>query len=198
MKLPSHIGCVYLHGFLSSPQSTKAQQLLQYFTCRKMSQQLIVPTLAFAPAEAIRQAERALQQMLSREGISEVFIIGSSLGGFYATWLSQKYQCKAVLINPAVRPYDLFDDYLGPNKHFYDGNTYTLELKHIEQLRQLEVEPLLQPQQLFLLLQTADETLDYRLAADKYRKCPSWIEAGGNHSFVGFIEQLPRIFWFAS
>ena len=196
-KLPSHIGCVYLHGFLSSPESTKAQQLIRYFQQHDMADQLIVPTLAFEPAQAIAQAEQAVQLLKSRPGISQVFIIGSSLGGYYATWLSQQHDCKAVLINPAVRPYDLFDKYLGPNEHFYDGHTYILEMKHIDQLKALETEPLKQPSQLFLLLQTADETLDYRLAADKYRQCPGWIEAGGNHSFVGFMSQLSRIFYFA-
>jgi len=198
MKLPLHIGCVYLHGFLSSPASTKAQQLLHYFDQAGMADQLIVPTLGFEPATAIQQAEQAVETMLSREGIKQVFIIGSSLGGFYATWLSNKFDCKAVLVNPAVRPYELFDKYLGPNEHFYDGNTYMLEMKHIGQLRALEVESLQQPEQLLLLLQTADETLDYRLAAEKYRACPSWIEAGGNHSFENFMARLEMMFHFVS
>lgn len=197
MKLPVHIGCVYLHGFLSSPASTKAQQLLQYFEQMNMANQLIVPTLGFEPAIAIQQADQAIQDMLNQQGIEQVFVIGSSLGGFYATYLSNKYLCKAVLVNPAVRPYDLFDQYLGPNKHFYDGNTYMLEMKHIEQLRALEVEELKQPEQLLLLLQTGDETLDYRLASAKYRECPSWIEAGGNHSFEHFMELFNLIAHFA-
>lgn len=195
--LPRHIGCVYLHGFLSSPASTKAQQLIHYFDQHEMAAQLRVPTLGFEPDQAIQQAEQAVLELKSHPDISQVFIIGSSLGGYYATWLSQQHSCKAVLINPAVRPYELFDKYLGPNKHFYDGNTYTLEMKHIDQLRALETTQLISPADLFLLLQTADETLDYRLAAEKYRQCPAWIEAGGNHSFIGFIEQLPRIFCFA-
>ena len=198
MKLPVHIGCVYLHGFLSSPASTKAQQLIQYFDQLDMANQLSVPTLGFEPATAIRQADQAVQDMLNQPGIEQVFIIGSSLGGFYATYLSNKYRCKAVLVNPAVRPYDLFDQYLGPNEHFYDGKTYMLEMKHIEQLRALEVEELKQPEQLLLLLQTGDETLDYRLASEKYRACPSWIEAGGNHSFEHFMERLQLIFSYAS
>jgi len=198
MKLPSHIGCVYLHGFLSSPASLKAQQLQTYFDQQGMSQQLMIPALAFEPSAAIEQARQAVEQMLNREGIARVIIIGSSLGGYYATWLSQQYGGKAVVINPAVRPYELFDDYLGPNRHYYDGQTYVLEMKHIDQLRQLEVDTLRNPDDILLLLQTGDETLDYRLAADKYRHCPSWLEAGGNHSFIGFIDHLPKIFCFAA
>ena len=94
------------------------------------------------------------------------------------------------------RPYNLLDKYLGPNQHFYDGQTYELEMKHIEQLKRLEIAELAQPSNVFLLLQTADETLDYSLACAKYSQCPSWIEAGGNHSFVDFMLRLPMVFHF--
>lgn len=197
MSLPSHIGCVYLHGFLSSPQSTKAQQLIQYFAEHNMAPQLRVPCLAFEPAIAIQQAEKAIIELQAQAGIEQVFLIGSSLGGYYATHLANKLGIKAALVNPAVKPYDLFDKYLGPNEHFYDGKTYLLEMKHIQQLQDLEVDKLVNPEDLLLLLQTGDETLDYALACEKYLKCPSWIEAGGNHSFAGFMQRLPMIFEFA-
>ena len=194
--LPSHIGCVYLHGFLSSPDSKKAQQLVQYFTTQNKQQQLLIPTLDFEPEQAIKQALAAIRHLQQQEGIEQVFVMGSSLGGFYATYLAQQENIKAVLINPAVRPFELFDKYLGPNKHFYDGQTYILELKHIEQLRALEVTDLARPGDMLLLLQTADETLDYRLATHKYLNCPSWIEAGGTHSFEGLMDRLEMIFNF--
>lgn len=198
MTLPSNIACVYLHGFLSSPKSKKAQQLIQYFDEHQMAEQLSVPTLSFEPAVAIQQALAAIQQIEQQPGIDQVFLMGSSLGGFYATYLAEQEGLKAVLINPAVRPFELFDKYLGPNKHFYDGNTYMLELKHIEQLQNIEVERLSRPRESLLLLQTGDETLDYRLATEKYIDCPSWIEPGGNHSFEDFIDRLELIFHFIS
>lgn len=194
--LSHHIGCVYLHGFLSSPDSQKAQQLAQYFTERNMQQQLLIPTLDFEPEQAIKQALAAIHSLQQQEGIEQVCVIGSSLGGFYATYLAQKENIKAVLINPAVRPFELFDKYLGPNKHFYDGQTYILEMKHIEQLQALEVAKLAKPEDCLLLLQTADETLDYRLATQKYLNCPSWIEPGGTHSFEGLMDRLDMIFNF--
>jgi hypothetical protein len=196
MQLPKTIGCVYLHGYLSSPKSKKAQQLLSFFKDHHMASQLRVPCLAFEPEDAIRQAQAAIQDLQRQPGIEQVFLIGSSLGGYYSTYLSQKLGIKAALINPAVQPYKLFDKYLGPNKHFYDGKTYQLEVKHIEQLQALEVEPLQLPENLFLLLQTADETLDYCLASAKYINSPSWIEAGGNHGFEGFMSRLDMIFSF--
>ena len=196
MILPRNIACVYLHGFLSSPKSKKAQELIQYFADHHMQNQLCVPTLSFEPSVAIRQAQNAINKLKQQEGIDQVFVMGSSLGGFYATYLAQQENIKAVLINPAVRPYELFDKYLGPNEHFYDGKTYILELKHIEQLQAINIERLNRPNGQLLLLQTGDETLDYRLAVEKYSDCPSVIEPGGNHSYEGFMERLPSIFHF--
>ena len=194
--LPSYIGCVYLHGFLSSPLSQKAQQLIQYFTEQKMQDQLLIPVLDFEPEKAIQQALAAIHSLQQQEGIEQVFVMGSSLGGFYATYLAQAENIKAVLINPAVQPFALFDKYLGPNKHFYDGHTYILEMKHIEQLKALEIEEIFNPYDLLLLQQTGDETLDYRQACNKYLSCPSWIEAGGTHSFENFMARLDMIFNF--
>lgn len=196
LVLPPHIGCVYLHGFLSSPDSQKAQELIQYFKQHNMQHQLLVPTLSFEPEEAIQQALTAIHSLQKTPSIKQVFVIGSSLGGFYATYLGQTENLKAVLVNPAVRPFELFDNYLGPNEHYYDGKTYYLEMKHIEQLQALEISRLKYPEQFLLLQQTGDETLDYRQACAKYINCPSWLEAGGNHSFEGFIDRLDMIFNF--
>lgn len=196
MTLPSNIACVYLHGFLSSPKSKKAQELIHFFANHGMQEQLLVPALSFEPAEAVQQAKNAIHTLQQTDGIEQVFVMGSSLGGFYATHLAEQENIKAVLINPAVRPYDLFDKYLGPNEHFYDGKTYILEQKHIEQLQAMNVERMATPSDHLLLLQTGDETLDYRWASEKYSSCPSVIEPGGNHSYEGFMERLALIFYF--
>jgi len=188
--------CLYLHGFLSAPESTKAQQTLAYFRQHLTEQQLLIPALPFSPADAIEVARDALTQL--QRNYPEVLIIGSSLGGFYATWLAQQYGVKAALVNPAVRPFDLFEHYLGPNTHYYSGEVHELTSMHIEQLKALYCPVLTNPQRLFLLLQTGDETLDYRLAADYFRACPSWLEAGGDHSFRHFAERLPMLLQWAS
>jgi predicted esterase YcpF (UPF0227 family) len=196
MILPCNIGCVYLHGFLSSPKSKKAQELIKFFADHQMQGQLCVPTLSFEPSVAIKQAQNAIHKLKQQDGIDQVFVMGSSLGGFYATYLAEQENIKAVLINPAVRPYELLDKYLGPNEHFYDGKTYLLELKHIEQLQALNIEKLSRPSDQLLLLQTGDETLDYRLAIEKYSDSPSFIEPDGNHSYEGFMQRLSSIFYF--
>lgn len=186
--------CLYLHGFLSSPHSQKAQQLMSYYQQHRPSDELVIPALPFEPETAIQLAEDTLTQLQQRH--SQVYLIGSSLGGFYATFLAEKYQLPAVLVNPAVRPFELFADYLGPNTHFYTGEVHELTMTHIAQLQALNIDPIQQPQNLLLLLQTGDETLDYRQAAQLYRACPSWTEGGGNHSFEQFIERMPAVLEF--
>ena len=193
MKTP--FACLYLHGFLSSPLSKKAQQLSTYFDQHLPAAKLSIPTLAFEPKIAIKQAQDELAELHSQ--YDNVFIIGSSLGGFYATYLAETTGTKAVLINPAVRPFDLFANYLGPNTHFYTGVVHELTMEHIEQLKALDSPCIKQPEQLFLLLQTGDETLDYRQAANLYRSCSSWLEGNGNHSFERFLERMPMILTWA-
>lgn len=192
----SAIGCLYLHGFLSSPQSLKAQQLVRFYETHLTAQQLSVPDLPFAPADAIEVARAELKRLQQR--FSQVYIIGSSLGGFYATHLAETEGVPAVLVNPAVRPFDLFEHYLGPNTHYYSGEVHELTHEHIGQLRALDCAQIQQPERLLLLLQTGDETLDYRLAAELYRNSPAWLEGGGNHSFEHFIERMPMLLAFAA
>ncbi len=188
--------CLYLHGFLSSPASLKAQQLVSYYQQHLPHDGLSVPELPFEPERAIELARRELKRMQAE--YHQVYLIGSSLGGFYATHLAETEGVPAVLVNPAVRPFDLFEHYLGPNTHYYSGEVHELTLEHIAQLQTLDCSQISHPKRLLLLLQTADETLDYRQAAQLYRDCASWLEGGGNHSFERFIERMPMILSWAA
>jgi predicted esterase YcpF (UPF0227 family) len=125
-----------------------------------------------------------------------VAVAGSSLGGFYATWLAERYACKAVLINPAVRPHLLLEKYLGENINYYTTEHWVLDESHIRQFRELEVEFITQPERYLLMVQKGDETLDYRQAVNKYSNCPAIIENGGNHSFVNFENYIEQILEF--
>ena len=111
--------------------------------------------------------------------------------------LAERHGLKALLINPAVRPHELFDGYLGTQTNHYSGETWELTADHVAALAELDVEPPTDPARYQVWLQTGDETLDYRRAQAYYRHCALRIEAGGDHGFQGFAERLPMLFAFA-
>ena len=156
---------------------------------------IAIPEIKPVPADAIEQLQQACEEIMQDYQLA---LIGSSLGGFYATWLAEKYNCKAVLVNPAVNPYELLEQYLGEYTNYYTGKTWLLEKKHIEQLRQLAIDTITRPERYLLMLQTGDETLNYRLAQEKYIDCPSIIEQGGDHAFTGFERHFDRILAFCN
>ena len=99
----------------------------------------------------------------------------------------------AALVNPAVYPYRLLQDYLGEQRNIYSGEVQQVTAEQVKELRAIEVETLRQPENFLVMLQTGDETLDYREAAAKYAGAQLEITQGGDHSFQGFERQLPRI-----
>lgn len=185
---------IYLHGFNSSPASYKAQALLRYMRERGMEDQLSLPDIRPYPAEAYQQLLSEYTVLSKR--FDAVAVAGSSLGGFYATVLAEQFGCRAVLINPAVKPHLLLEKYIGENVNYYSDAHWQLRPEHIEQLRMLDVENITLPERYWLMLQTGDETLDYRDAAAKYAGCPALIEQGGDHSFTGFEQHIPRLLEF--
>lgn len=182
---------LYIHGLNSSPASTKASQLTAAMTTLGLQAQLRVPALHHHPRQAIAQLEALITEL------GRPVLVGSSLGGYYATHLAERHGLKALLINPAVCPHRLFDGYLGPQRNHYSGETWDLTADHVTALAELETPPPADPTRYQVWLQTADETLDYRHAQTYYRHCALRIEAGGDHGFQGFAERLPMLFAFA-
>lgn len=182
---------LYIHGLNSSPASTKASQLTAAMTSLGLQAQLRVPALHHHPRQAIAQLEALITEL------GRPVLVGSSLGGYYATHLAERHGLKALLINPAVCPHRLFDGYLGPQRNHYSGETWDLTADHVTALAELETPPPADPTRYQVWLQTADETLDYRHAQTYYRHCALRIEAGGDHGFQGFAERLPMLFAFA-
>lgn len=182
---------LYIHGFNSAPASQKASQLSSVMSTLGLSDQLRVPALHHHPREAMVQLEQAIAEL------GRPLLVGSSLGGYYATHLAERHGLKALLVNPAVSPHRMFDGYLGTQKNLYTDETWELTHDHVAALAELEVPAPQDPQRYQVWLQTGDETLDYRSAQLYYRACALRIQAGGDHGFQGFAGQLPVLLSFA-
>ncbi len=184
---------IYLHGFNSSPSSLKAKQMITWCQTHRPDIKLEVPRLACYPAGAQIQLENLIQ---THQNVTRIGLVGSSLGGYLATWLNARYGFSAVLINPAVYPYDLLSNYLGPQENPYTHEKYVLAPHHMDELKQLNIQTIKDPSSIWLLQQEADEVLDYREAVEKYAGCKQTIEAGGSHAFDGFDAYCAEIIHF--
>lgn len=183
---------IYLHGFNSSPASHKSQLLKRRMEERGMGARFACPALPNLPREAMR----LIESELARHDARKVTLLGSSLGGFYATYLAEKHGCRAVLVQPAVHPHIGLAAYLGAQKNLHTGEPYELTREHLEGWRALYVERV-DPDKYLVLLETGDETLDWREAARKYEGARMVVRDGGDHSLQSFPDHIPRILRFA-
>ena len=185
---------LYIHGFNSSPLSLKAEQTRLYLAEKYPEVGFYCPQLATSPKGAIAQLEQLIEQQPSD---TQWLIIGSSLGGYFASYLTEKYQCLAVLVNPAIKPYELLADYMGEQVNPYTQEVYHVTPAHMKQLQMLEQSkptPDCEKKNNYLVMvQTADEVLNYQQAVEKYQYCQLVVEVGGDHSFINFDKQLPKI-----
>jgi len=157
---------LYLHGFTSGPQSRKVQALSRRMAERGCADRLVCPQLPASPAAAVELADRLIVKLGS--GRAAVTLVGSSLGGYYATWLAERHGLKAVLVNPAVVAAIELERYLGPQTWLYSGEPFEFTRRHIEELRALEVPALADPARYWLLAEAGDATLDCRQAVARY------------------------------
>jgi predicted esterase YcpF (UPF0227 family) len=180
---------VYIHGFNSSSGSSKAQQLLAWLKSRGRENEFACPNLPHRPSQAVD----LLEDMIARSP-APIRLIGSSLGGFYATVLASHHaDIKAALINPAVHPQLLLRQAVGPNQNYYTNETYDFTRAHLDELAALDLPSPLHPQNLLLLVETQDSILDYRDAVNFYKNCHQIVLQGGDHGFTRFVELLPFI-----
>ena len=189
---------VYLHGFRSSPASTKATVFAAAVAGIEAAKRprLHVPYLNEGPAANMAATMRWIDANV-RDPRRTLTILGSSLGGFYATFLAERYGARAVVINPAVRPYDDLRPYAGPQTNLYTGETFVVTEAHFDELRALAVDRLRDPRRYWLMVQTGDEVLDYREAVAFYAGAHQLVVGGGDHAFQGFEAQVPAVLRFA-
>jgi uncharacterized protein len=186
---------IYLHGLNSDPGSVKARALGAAISALPPAVQpeYVVPKLHHRPAIAMR----ALTTWIDERNLASLAFVGSSLGGFYATWLAERYRTNAVMINPSVRPFTDLERYLGPQRNLYTGEEYELTREHFADLAALKVQRITDPARYFLLTQTGDEVLDWREAVAYYGGAWQFVQGGGDHAFQDFESQIPAILRFA-
>lgn len=183
---------IYVHGFNSSALSYKAGLLREHMANMGLAQHYVCPELSHRPVQAMAQ----LQALIAPHDVRRVTLVGSSLGGYYATHLVETLGARAVLVNPAVRPYELLAPYTGPQKNLYTGEEYQFTTGHVAELRTLEVDAIT-PARYLLITATGDEVLDYRDGVTRYAGCEQIIVNGSDHGFRGFAAYLDTVvtFW---
>lgn len=185
---------IYLHGLNSTGQSAKGQFIKQAFSD---TTQVYTPTYDHDPDRAIEYLHHYVADCLHHLAAEETrMLVGSSLGGFYAQYLSRQFEgFKLVLINPALGPVEILRQHLGVNENFYTGERYILEEHHLQALLKYEIStPCQNPLPTLLLLDNGDEVIDYHFAAEEYAPCANVvIYEGGDHQFQHLPESLPLI-----
>ncbi len=182
---------IYLHGFNSTPTSHKAMALQTYMSQRGLAAEFSCPALPHRPRAAINLIETEIERYRSRP----ITLVGSSLGGFYATYLAERHRLRAILLNPAVYPHRDLVRYLGPQRNLYSGEAYELTELHVHELAALWTERV-DPERYFLLVETGDEVLDYREAVARYAGARQLVVEGGDHTLRCFAAQIPAILEF--
>jgi predicted esterase YcpF (UPF0227 family) len=182
---------LYLHGFTSGPASGKARALTAYMEERGKPDALLCPQLPASPAAAIALAA----DLIRRHEVTTV--VGSSLGGYYATHLAERFGLCAVLVNPAVVAHIALERYLGPQRWIYSGEAFEFTRRHIDELRAIHHPRLSRLERYWLLVEEGDETLDPRAAIAYYVGARQTILPGGDHSFTRWSNYLDEILTFA-
>jgi len=183
---------LYLHGFRSSPQSFKARLLADRLHALGRGGDYLCPQLPASPAAAIALT----QSLIAGQPPERLTLIGSSLGGYYATWLAEQTGCRAVLLNPAVAPPQDLAKYVGTTTAWHSGEPFEFKPEYIGELHALEVPRISRPERYFLVAATGDEVLDWRDMAAHYAQARQLIVQGSDHGLSGFASQMDAVLAF--
>ena len=180
---------LYLHGFRSSPQSTKARQMAAWVAQHRPDITWCCPQLAASPREALDDTLRAIAHWPS----ATLAVMGSSLGGFYATVIAERLGCKAVLLNPAVHPARDLVGYVGDLKAWHSDEVLSFRAEFIDELAAMHPPRITLPQRYFAVIAKGDEVLDWREMTARYAGCRIELLESSDHALSGFAQQLPDI-----
>jgi len=178
---------IYIHGFGSSGQGFKIGEIKQWFG----AENILSPSLSYVPELAIDTLIQIIELLTKHH--EPVQLIGSSLGGYYALYLAERYGLKAVLINPAIYPYRELRQALGQTKNYYDESSFLCTEKHLSMLKQFEVNEITQQENFLVLLQQYDEILDYRDALNKLPRATCVINQDGDHGYANITSKKQEI-----
>ena len=181
---------LYLHGFRSSPNSFKARLLAARLAELGRADEWRCPMLPVSPLDAVALVEKTLV------GATDVTLIGSSLGGYYATYLAEKHGWRAVLLNPAVLPERDLSAYLGEQPLWHGGGSIVVEPRHLDELRALGVGSITQPERYYLIAATGDEVLDYREMLAHYPGVETKLIEGSDHAISEFANYVDDVLAF--
>jgi predicted esterase YcpF (UPF0227 family) len=186
---------LYLHGFRSSPRSYKARVVHERMARAGRAHELICPQLPASPKAAMDLVLTLAERHAAR-GPDGLAIIGSSLGGFYATWLAERFGCRAALVNPAVDPLANLERHVGVSTAWHSDEPFEFKREYIDELAALKVDGITQPERYFLLAATGDEVLDYRDMVRHYAGARQHVIEGGDHAVSDFEQYVDEVLAF--
>jgi len=183
---------VYLHGFRSSPSSRKATLIRDAMAARGLAEQYLCPALPASPAQAV---ELVLKTVRGGPG-GPLALIGSSLGGYYATWLAERLDCRAALLNPAIRPQDDLAQHVGTQPVYFSDAAIEFRREYLDELDAIDTPTISRPERYLLLAATGDAVIDYRTMVRKYHGAHQHVIEGSDHELTDFGNHLGEVLAF--
>lgn len=180
---------LYLHGFRSSPQSAKARLMEQHLELHHPQVHFWCPQLPPSPQVAMQLVAQGIQSWPHT-----MAVVGSSLGGFYATWVAQQKACPSVMLNPAVHPARDLARYIGELSSWHQPeDRFFFREEYIQELRDLDMRAHAQRAAELAIIAKGDELLDWREMQARYPQAQHILLEGGDHALSTFAEHLPAI-----
>jgi predicted esterase YcpF (UPF0227 family) len=186
----SHL--LYLHGFRSSPQSTKARKMAAWVGAHRPDIVWACPQLPPSPEAAMALLLRTIEHWPH----ASMAVIGSSLGGFYATAVAERTGCRAVMLNPAVDPARDLQRYIGETTAWHSDERLVFRAEFVDELRLLTIATLARPKRYFAIIAKGDEVLSWQEMRERYRGSSMKLIEGSDHALTDFDAHFPDVLRF--